>query len=133
MRIFLSISILIAACLCTACGPSRAELAFSAPALGERLSPGTDLIFPARLRSAEGVDGRLVVTAKDLIFDAGTSEASRRWELHSIRALKRNSENLIVVEPYENSGYIFEVPGPGLADRDYRIMLGRLALARNLR
>ena len=133
MRLSLGILILTAACLSTACGPSRSELAFSTPALGERLSPATDLIFPARLRSAEGVDGRLVVTAKEIIFDAGTNDNSQRWELRNIRALRRSNENLIVVEPFENSGYIFELPDPGLPNRDYKILIGRLALARHLR
>ena len=133
MRISLTILVLMASTLSMACGPSRAEIAFSAPALGERLSPGTDLIFPARLRSTQGVDGRLVITARDLIFDASTSDASHRWELQNIRALRRTNENLIVVEPFENSGYIFELPGDGLPNRDYKIVLGRLALARNLR
>lgn len=133
MRVFLAMLAFATSSLTSACGPSRAEIAFSAPALGERLSPGIDLIIPARLRSTEGVDGRLVVTARDLIFDAGTSATSSRWELHEIRALRRTSENLLVVEPFEKSGYIFELPGDGLPNRDYKILLGRLALARYLR
>jgi hypothetical protein len=133
MRVLSIFLILTTAFLASACGPSRAELAFSAPALNERLSPATDLVFPARLRSTEGVDGRLVVTTRNLIFDAGTSDSSRRWELQDIRAVRRTNENLIVVEPFENSGYIFELSGTGLVERDYKLVLGRLALARHLR
>jgi hypothetical protein len=125
------ILVLTAAGLSTACGPSRTEVATSA--LGERVLPANDVVLPARLRSTEGVDGRLVVTSHYLIFDAGANEASRRWQLRDIRAVRRTNENLIVVEPFEDSGYIFELPGDGLVDRDYKKVLGRLALARRLR
>ncbi len=133
MRCAIAVFVLMALWL-SACGPSRAERVYQVPALGERLSPGSDLVFPARLRSNEGVDGRLVVTESSFLFHSDVKEdASQRWEFRNVRALHRPNSNEIVIELFEGSGYIFELLEPGMADRDFKLVLGRVALARDLR
>src|SRR5687767_101739 len=111
----------------TACGPSRAQQVFSTPALGEQLSPGIDLVFPARLRANEPLEGRLVVTENSFLFESSLKDdASRRWDFRSIRALRKPNYREVVLEPFEGSGFIFEIVDPGIDDLQYKQILGRL-------
>ena len=117
-----------------ACGPSRAQRVFSTPALGERLSPGSDLVYSARLRANEPIEGRLVVTGNSFLFESATGgDASRRWNFREVRAFRRPNPLEVVLEPYDGSGFVFEFADPGIDDREFTTVLGRIALARHLR
>lgn len=117
------------------CGSSMHEY-YLGPrvAFGQQLSIASALIYPAQLRANDKVDGRFIVTENSLIFDSQTNQnASQRWLLTEVRAIHRPTPNELVVEPFAGSGYMLELPGQGLIDRDYRIVVGRLALAHRLR
>jgi hypothetical protein len=121
--------------LLSGCGSSVREVYLGQPvALGQQLFLGRSLVYPARLRSNEKVAGRFIVTEDSIIFDAGPNEnASHRWPFRDLRAVHRPTTNEVVIEPFEGSGYILELADAGLVDRDFRIVMGRLALAHQLR
>jgi hypothetical protein len=134
VRVATAVTIVFAALL-GGCGSSLHE-SYLGPrvALGHRLSLASDLIYPAQLRSNDKVTGRFIVTANSLMFESSANQsASQQWPLRDVRAIHRPNPHELVIEPYAGSGYMLEIAGSGLVDRDYRIVVGRLALAQRLR
>ncbi|MEO8128622.1 MAG: hypothetical protein ABJF23_15900 [Bryobacteraceae bacterium] len=81
-----------------------------------------------------GDNGRLVVQADRLAFEADSPEASREWLFSGIREVKQKGPYRLEISPFSGDKYNLELLGSGgMAREDFQRLANNIARARSKR
>lgn len=79
----------------------------------------------------DGDKGKLMVGDKGISFEnVSDARRSKTWTYAQIQEFKRESNNRVTIEPFDDHEYEFTLDGPAMADATYKMISDRIVAAR---
>ena len=76
--------------------------------------------------------GKLIFTRDAVIWESLNNAAeSRTWKLEGIRRMERKNPYEVVIDPFSDDKYTFQMTGSPLSDEEYNWITNRLAQVRS--